>query len=410
MIDGAYPRAVTTDQAQQPLTALEKIFAKVMSHIEVGHLVVRFPSGAERSFVGALMDPGGQVFGEMHIHKWSALSRALKTGTIGLSEGFMANEWSSPDLTNLLRVLAANMDRLEARLKQAPLRKVRERIGHWFNRNNKAGSRRNISYHYDLGNDFYSLWLDKTMTYSAGLFGDDVSTLEEAQTAKYAVLAKAVGIKEGDHVLEIGCGWGGFAEYAISELGCRVTGVTLSTEQLAFANERLEKAGFADKADLRLCDYRDLDGTFDHIVSIEMLEAVGERYWATYFTKVRKLLKPGGRAGIQVITIANERFAAYRDDVEFIQKYIFPGGMLPSDEILKSLFDDHNFALRSQNDFGLGYARTLQLWQQRFIAQAAPVAEMGYDAKFDRMWRFYLSYCEAGFRQKTIDVSQYVIG
>ncbi len=410
MIDGAYSRAIATDQRQQPLTALEKIFAKVMSHIEVGHLVVRFPSGAERSFVGAELDAGNQVHGEMHIHKWSALSRALKTGTVGLAEGFMAHEWSSPDLTNLLRVLAANMDRLEARLKQAPLRKVRERIGHWFNRNSKSGSRRNISYHYDLGNDFYGLWLDKTMTYSAGLFGDDGSTLEEAQTAKYAALAKAVGIKKGDHVLEIGCGWGGFAEYAISELGCKVTGVTLSKEQLAFAKDRLEKAGLASKADLRLCDYRDLDGTFDHIVSIEMLEAVGEKYWATYFTKVRKLLKPGGHAGIQVITIANERFAAYREDVDFIQKYIFPGGMLPSDEVLKSLFDDHNFTLLSQNDFGLGYAKTLQLWHKRFMAKAADVAEMGYDAKFDRMWRFYLSYCEAGFRQKTIDVSQYVIG
>lgn len=410
MMDGMYHSAGIDEVPGQKLTTLEKLFAHVLSHIEVGQLLVRFPSGAERSFVGAPMGLSGHIVGEMHIEKWSALSRALKGGTIGLAEGFMAGEWTSPDLTNLLRVLAANMDRLEARLKRAPLRKLRERLGHWFNRNSKSGSRRNISYHYDLGNDFYALWLDRTMTYSAGLYDFGAAALEEAQTAKYAALADAVGIRPGNHVLEIGCGWGGFAEYAIRELGCRVTGVTLSKEQLAFANARLELEGLADRADLRLCDYRDLEGQFDHIVSIEMLEAVGEDYWPTYFDKVRTLLRPGGRAGIQVITIDDNRFERYRQGVDFIQKYIFPGGMLPSDKVLKKLFRDHGFAVRAQRDFGIGYAQTLKHWHQTFAAQKAKVQALGYDEKFDRMWRFYLSYCEAGFRQKTIDVSQYVIG
>ncbi len=410
MMDGTYRRTMAMDRAEQPLKAIEKLFAKVMDNIELGQLIVRFPSGAERSFVGAPMGLGGHLIGEMHIHSWSALSRSLKAGTIGLAEGFMAGEWTSPDLTNLLRVLAANMDRLEARLKKAPLRKLRERAGHWLNRNNKTGSRRNISYHYDLGNDFYALWLDETMTYSAGLFSLGASSLAEAQTAKYAALADAVGIVQGDHVLEIGCGWGGFAEYAIRELGCHVTGVTLSKEQLSFANARLQKAGLAHKADLRLCDYRDLEGEFDHVISIEMLEAVGEDYWPTYFEQVKRLLKPRGRAGIQVITIADERFDKYRQSVDFIQKYIFPGGMLPSDKVLKRLFDEYGFDVRSQRDFGMGYAQTLKLWHQRYSARRTQTEDMGYDDKFDRMWRFYLSYCEAGFRQNTIDVSQYVIG
>lgn len=409
-MDGTYPHAVADDHEEQTLTAVEKLFAKVLSHIELGQLKVRFPSGAECDFVGAPLGFGGHLVGEMHIHKWSALSRSLKAGTIGLAEGFMAGEWTSPDLTSLLRVLAANMDCLEARLRRAPLRKLRERLGHWLNRNNKSGSRRNISYHYDLGNDFYALWLDETMTYSAGLFAFGATSLEEAQTAKYAALADAVGIQAGDHVLEIGCGWGGFAEYAIREMGCRITGVTLSKEQLSFAEARLEKAGLADRADLRLCDYRDLDGQFDHIVSIEMLEAVGEDYWPVYFEKISRLLKPGGRAGIQVITIADDRFEKYRQGVDFIQKYIFPGGMLPSDAVLKQCFETAGFAVRSQRDFGIGYAQTLKLWHERYAANWPLVSGMGYSEKFDRMWRFYLSYCEAGFRQKTIDVTQYVIG
>lgn len=409
MMDGSFNQTEAAIN-ETKLTAVEALFARVMSHLEEGHLIVKFPSGSERSFSGNSSGLAGNLIGEMHIHQWSALSRALKGGTMGLAEGFMAGEWSSPDLTNLLRVLAANMERLEARLKRATLPKIWARVGHWFNRNNKSGSRRNISYHYDLGNDFYSLWLDPSMTYSAAFFDGERRSLEQAQREKYSALARAVGIKAGDHVLEIGCGWGGFAEFAIRELGCTVTGVTLSKEQLSFAQARLAKQGIADKVDLRLCDYRDLEGQFDHIVSIEMLEAVGEAYWPTYFDKVRDLLKPGGRAGIQVITIEDHRFEKYRQGVDFIQKYIFPGGMLPSDGEMKKLFDNRDFRLHSQLDFGVDYGETLRLWHESYAAHWPTIKHMGYDEKFDRMWRFYLSYCEAGFRQRNIDVSQYVIG
>ncbi len=410
MMDGMWPHSTERHLNTEQLTTIEKLFAKVLEHIELGELLVTFPSGAERRFTGEIMEPSGVVVGEMHIKKWSAITRAMKSGAIGLAEGYMAGEWTSPDLTSLLRVLAVNMDVLEAKLKRAPLQKTRERVGHWLNRNNKSGSRKNISYHYDLGNDFYSLWLDETMTYSAGLYDQASTSLENAQQAKYQSLAEAIGIKSGDHILEIGCGWGGFAEYAISNFDCSVTGVTLSTEQLAYANERLKNKGLDQRADLCLCDYRDLSGTFDHIVSIEMLEAVGEEYWSTYFDQLKCLLKPKGCVGIQVITIEDSRFEAYSRNVDFIQKYIFPGGMLPSDSIMKNLIDQRGFTLNSQQDFGLGYAETLKQWHQNYVAQNSAVRALGYDDRFDRMWRFYLSYCEAGFRQKTIDVSQYVFG
>lgn len=409
-MDGTTRQALTVGSVTPKSNPVENLFARVMGHISVGQLIVTFPSGTRHSFIGRLTAGEDLPAGEMHIREWSAVSRALRHGTIGLAEGFMVGEWTSPDLTDLLRVLAANMDQLEARLKRAPLRKMRERLGHWFNRNSRSGSRRNIQYHYDLGNDFYALWLDPSMTYSAALFDRAEATLEQAQNAKYAALAAAVGIRKGDHVLEIGCGWGGFAEYAVKELGCYLTGVTLSKEQLAFAKQRMRRLGLDGRTDLRLCDYRDLTGSFDHIVSIEMLEAVGEDYWPTYFEQVRRLLKPGGKAGIQVITIENDRFNRYRRGVDFIQKYIFPGGMLPSDKVLQQIITDNSLAVQTRHDFGLDYAQTLQLWHRNYAAKAADVRALGYDERFDRMWRFYLGYCEAGFRQKTIDVSQYVIG
>lgn len=408
-MDGSY-QSYEVRKTSAKSSPLELMFSAVLEHLSEGQLIVKFPSGAVRTFAGDKSGLAAGLVGEMHIHRWAAVSRALKGGTMGLAEGFMDGAWSSPDLTSLLRVLAANMDRLEARLNRALLPRIWARLGHWANRNNKAGSRKNISFHYDLGNEFYSLWLDPSMTYSAALFDDKTSSLEQAQRAKYRALAKAVGVKPGDHVLEIGCGWGGFAEYAAGELGCTVTGVTLSKEQLAYANARLAKAGLGDKTDLRLCDYRDLQGKFDHIVSIEMLEAVGEQFWPIYFAKIRNLLKPGGKAGIQVITIDDNRFDKYRQGVDFIQKYIFPGGMLPSDKVLKEMFGSGGLTLKSQLDFGVDYGETLKKWHESYAAHWPTIKGMGYDEKFDRMWRFYLSYCEAGFRQKTIDVSQYVVG
>jgi cyclopropane-fatty-acyl-phospholipid synthase len=388
--------------------ALEKIFSRLMENIAVGQLRICFPSGAVHTFSGSVMPDKPHLTGQMNIYSWHAIIRAIKAGSVGLAEGYMWAEWDSPDLTSLLRVLAENMDIFEARLRRSRLMRLRERVGHWFNRNSRSGARRNISYHYDLGNDFYALWLDETMTYSAALFDENSENLTAAQNAKYAVLAQAVGIKQGDHVLEIGCGWGGFAEYAIREYGCRVTGVTLSQEQLNYAKSRLEKLELSDNANIMLCDYRDVKGQFDHIISIEMMEAVGELYWQAYFDQIKHLLAPGGRAGIQAITIENERFQNYRASVDFIQKYIFPGGMLPSDAMMQGLAEKTGFTITDKRDFGIGYADTLKQWHENFVAKLPEVRALGYGLKFERMWCFYLSYCEAGFRQKTIDVSQYV--
>ncbi|MFC4347067.1 class I SAM-dependent methyltransferase [Kordiimonas lipolytica] len=403
-MDGSFKRV---EIAQQP-TLAEKLFARILDHLALGTLRVTFPSGYVQNFAGTISP--GPYRAEMHIAEWSAIRRTLTGGAVGLAEGYMDGEWDTPDLTALLQLLAANMDRLESRLPKLRALKLMDRLGHFFNRNTKKGSRRNISYHYDLGNDFYKLWLDPSMTYSAALFEGEGMSLEAAQENKYRRLAEAVGIKAGDHILEVGCGWGGFADFAVNKLNCRVTGVTLSAEQLAYARERLAATKRGAAANLLLCDYRELEGEFDHIVSIEMLEAVGEQYWPTYFETLKKRLKPGGNIGIQVIRIADDRFEGYRRGVDFIQKYIFPGGMLPSDAVLKQQFAGAGLRLKSQLDFGLDYAETLRLWHDAFNAAETGVRAQDFDDKFLRTWRFYLSYCEAGFREETIDVSHYVIG
>jgi cyclopropane-fatty-acyl-phospholipid synthase len=402
-MDGSF----TSPETPARVSLREKVFASVLGHLSEGTLCVSFPSGHVRTFIGR-QDPA-RFHATMHIKRWSAVARTLRGGAIGLGESFMDGDWHSPDLTVLLQLLAANMDRLESRLPKLRAFKLLDRIGHFFNRNTRKGSRRNIAYHYDLGNEFYRLWLDPSMTYSAALFDQGTADLEAAQTRKYARLAEAVGIKAGDHVLEVGCGWGGFADYAVNVLGARVTGVTLSQEQLAYAQARLAATPGQDRADLRLCDYRDIDGEFDHIVSIEMLEAVGEQFWPTYFSTLKARLKPGGRIGIQVIRIDDQRFESYRSGVDFIQKYIFPGGMLPSDEVLKARVSAAGLALVDQLDFGLDYAETLKRWHQNFNAVLGEVRGQGFDERFIRMWQFYLAYCEAGFREQTIDVSHYVL-
>ncbi|WP_417451320.1 class I SAM-dependent methyltransferase [Kordiimonas sp.] len=404
-MDGSFqasPAPITT------LTNAEKILSIVFARLQTGSLEVTFPSGAKRTFTGTEQPDAGRC--SMHIVKWSAISRIIKRGAIGLAEAFIEGEWITPDLTKLLNLLAVNMSALEQRSTAARLWQLFDKVGHFRNRNTRLGSRRNISFHYDLGNDFYQLWLDPSMTYSAALFTDKDLALEQAQRQKYTALADELGLKKGDHVLEIGCGWGGFAEYAAGELGCRVTGVTLSQEQLKYAEARILRAGLASLVDLQLCDYRDIEGQFDHIVSIEMLEAVGESYWVTYFAKVKSALKPGGKAGIQVITIDDQRFETYRHRVDFIQRYIFPGGMLPSDSVLREKYTEAGLRLYHRRNFGLDYAKTLNHWHVNFEAATQKVLELGFDQRFLRLWKYYLSYCEAGFRQRTIDVTHYVLG
>ena len=402
-MDGSFVNQIPA----QNLSWKEKLFASVLSQIEFGAIDLRFPSGNQVSFVGKDTSVGTA---DIHLHSWAAINRIIKGGAIGLGESYMDGEWETQNLTNLLSVLAANMMRFEARLPSIKRIKFLEKFRHFLNRNTKSGSRKNISYHYDLGNDFYGLWLDETMSYSSAVFSEQGASLAEAQTEKYARLARQLDIQPEDKVLEIGCGWGGFAEYAVTELGCEIDCITLSQEQLVFAENRLSKIPQGTRASFSLTDYRDMTGSYDKIVSIEMLEAVGEAYWPGYFQKVKQLLKPEGRAGIQVITIDDERFETYRKGADFIQKHIFPGGMLPSDRVFKQQTETAGLSCFDEFDFGFDYAQTLAEWRDSFAAKLSEVKALGFDDQFVRMWFFYLAYCEAGFRQKTISVKQYVIG
>jgi cyclopropane-fatty-acyl-phospholipid synthase len=321
----------------------------------------------------------------------------------------MAGEWESEDATALLELFAVNLDTVGEQTMASGLAERLLAVQHFLNRNTRTGARRNIAAHYDLGNAFYESWLDPTMTYSSAYFGRGANDLEAAQRDKYRRLAESTGIRPGERVLEIGCGWGGFAEYAAGELGCRVTGLTLSAEQKAYAEERLRRRGLDDRVEIALRDYRDERGTFDRIVSIEMFEAVGERYWPTFFRTVRERLAPHGRAGLQIITLRDDLFESYRKSADFIQKYIFPGGMLPPMDRLGAVVEGEGLATRAVEGFGRDYARTLAEWRERFLAAWPQLPAMGFDERFRRMWLFYLHFCEAGFRAGTIDVKHVVL-
>lgn len=354
-----------------------------------------------------LPDGGSRLFGEgepgvvLQVHDEAMFGRVLARGDIGLAEAYLDGQWDTPDLTGLLGLFAANRDALRRAVYGSWRQLLGARLRHWLNRNSRDGSRRNIMAHYDLGNDFYRLWLDPSMSYSSALYrpGDDGS-LSAAQDAKYRRILHRLAAGPGQSVLEIGCGWGGFAELAVAE-GLQLTGLTLSPAQLEWARRRVPQA------DLRLQDYRDLDERFDHVVSIEMFEAVGERWWPTYFSSVARALRPGGRAVVQSITIRDDLFASYRRGTDFIQQYIFPGGMLPSRSAFRSAAARQGLAVVDEYAFGPDYARTLAEWRQSFETHWPRIAELGFDETFRRLWRFYLCYCEAGFLAGNIDVVQF---
>ena len=347
---------------------------------------------------------GPQV--DFRIRSYRFARRVLKNGDIGFAEGLMAGEWESNDLSALLTLLASNVERFTRLLEGGPLGKAVHWLRHLSNANTKRGSRRNILAHYDLGNAFYSAWLDASMTYSSARFDAQVRDLEAGQRAKYKALAEHLDLKAGEHVLEIGCGWGGFAEFAAREYGARVTGITISDEQLAYARARMEKAGLTDRVEIRRQDYRDVEGQFDKVASIEMFEAVGEKYWPAYFAKIANVLKPGGRAGLQIITIRDELFDTYRKRADFIQRYVFPGGMLASVERLREETSKVGLVWREVEAFGQSYADTLAEWAKRFKAKWTDIHALGFDERFKQLWLFYLSYCEAGFRTGRTDVVQ----
>jgi cyclopropane-fatty-acyl-phospholipid synthase len=361
----------------------------------------------DKPFIIQGAEPG--LSAVMRVHKpLRMISRILTRGSVGFAESYMAGEWSSPDTPHLLELMLRNEDAFQRRMEPNWLHRLRLTFHHQKRRNTQRGSRRNIAEHYDLGNEFYRHWLDETMTYSAAVFDAPEQPLADAQRNKYRQLLNAINARPGDHILEIGCGWGGFAMEAARH-GMKVTGLTLSSEQLAWARRCVAEEGLNEQVDLRLEDYRDTTGRFDHAVSIEMLEAVGEDYWPAYFDMLHERVKPGGQIGLHGITIAEDRFEEYRRRPDFIQRYIFPGGMLPTPERLN--YESHRAGLNVLESTGLGqhYAETLLQWDQRFENVLPQIKQLGFDARFINMWRYYLAYCYAGFRTETIDVKRLVL-
>jgi len=369
-----------------------------------GTLDVTLPDGRKVRLGG--IEPGPAA--AMTLTNYGFASRLLNGGDIGIAEAYLRGEWDTPDLTQFLYLFCVNHDLIQTMLSDNPLMRVVQLVQHWFHRNTKRQARRNIYAHYDIGNAFYSAWLDPSMTYSSALFEDDTPDLTAAQNNKYRRLAEAIDLQPGQKVLEIGCGWGGFAEYAAKNHGANVVGLTISAEQRDFARKRIQDAGLSDKVEIRFQDYRDERGQYDRIASIEMIEAVGEQFWPQYFSQLRDRLLPGGLVGIQAITIQDQFFQTYRREVDFIQRYVFPGGMLPSPEVLKSLGERFGVPVIRERIFGQDYAKTLATWRNNFRAAWPNLIPLGFDDRFRRLWEYYLAYCEAGFLSGNIDVRQVV--
>jgi cyclopropane-fatty-acyl-phospholipid synthase len=384
------------------LTLSTHFVLKALDRLTIGHLTLHLPDGKVRRFG----DPAASRDAVLEIRDWRFFRRVLLDGDIGFAEAYMEGYCDSPDLPRLISLLAENQNALGTITHSNLLHNVALKLMHRWRQNSRQGSRRNIHAHYDLGNRFYGLWLDPTMSYSSALYQGEVSqSLEAAQNAKYERVLTQLGAKQGDSILEIGCGWGGFAEVA-ARRGMRVTGITISKEQLDYARARLERAGLADRVDLQFRDYRDIVGQYDHIVSIEMIEAVGERYWPDYFAALKRHVAPGGSALVQAIVIADDFFEGYRNRPDFIQTYIFPGGMLLSPQGMREQCRKAGLKIAELYSFGLDYAHTLETWLGRFDAVADQVGRLGFDERFRRMWRYYLAYCAAGFSTRRTDVLQ----
>lgn len=345
----------------------------------------------------------------INVHDPDVFSRLIREGDLGFSEAYIDGGWSTPDLQAFMDLIHADNDELYDGFRGIAFVRAFEKFRFWLQSNSKRQAKKNISHHYDLGNDFYGEWLDDTMTYSSAKFDTGQESLENAQIAKYASMVDLMGVKPGDHVLEIGCGWGGFAEYAAKERGLKVTGLTISNEQLVYAQDRMKRLGLEDQVELKLQDYRDEQGLYDGIASIEMFEAVGERYWPTYFNVVRERLKPGARATLQIITIQDKRYEIYRKGVDFIQKYIFPGGMLPSPTVLRQQVENAGLSVSSSIEFGESYSQTLRRWYDVFNDRWDAIKTMGFDDRFRRMWNFYLCSCAATFHSGNCDVTQITV-
>lgn len=379
---------------------------RLLDRMRHGTLDLELPDGRTLQ-----LGQGQQRRASMQLRNWNVFGAVMRSGDIGLAETYIAQDWSTPRLAELLGLLMENRQELESLVYGSWWGRVAYRLRHLLNRNTREGSRRNIHAHYDLGNAFYELWLDPSMNYSSAWFQGDLSgDLTEAQNAKVRRALRSAGVKPGSRVLEIGCGWGALAEMAGAEFQAQVTGVTLSTEQLAWGRERMKAAGLASQTDLRLQDYRDIqDGPYDAICSIEMVEAVGQSYWPSYFNTLGRLLKQGGRACVQSIVIDDALFDRYIKGTDFIQQYVFPGGCLPSPSRFREEAQKAGLRVVEEFAFGADYAETLRRWHQQFEQKRASVIEQGFDAAFMRTWEFYLAYCEAAFDARSIDVVQYTL-
>ena len=376
------------------------LFLEMMSNIRKGSVTIVTPEEKFLKYTG--IEEGEHV--SIRINEWKFCEDIFMKGDIGLGESYISGYWDCGNINNLIKFGIENYNELERVIKGSLLKILFFRIKHFLNRNSRKGSLKNVHAHYDIGNEFYQLWLDPSMTYSSAIFNSTDEELLSAQENKYERILKKLKLKNGDHILEVGCGWGGFMEYAARN-GFKVTGVTISKEQYEFAKKRLSK--FGNLAKVKLQDYRDIDGKYNHIVSIEMFEALGEKYWKKYFKMLFSILKPGGKLIIQSITINNNDFFSYRKCSDFIQQYIFPGGMLPSPKIFKDVAVKQGFIYRGDLEFGRDYGITLKRWEENFSSVLSRVKKLGFDDKFIRTWRFYLKYCQGGFEANKISVFQF---
>ena len=390
--------------AEAPAAA--KAVLRLLRNLRVGTLDLQLPNGSIARF-----GSGEQPHAAMRLLNWDVCSAAIKRGDIGFAEAYIEGHWTTPDLATLLKVFIANRQAMEEVIYGTWWGSALDRLKHLLNRNSRRGSRKNIHAHYDIGNAFYRLWLDDTMNYSSALFnGDFTQTLPQAQTTKVHRALEECGVQAGERVLEIGCGWGAVAEAITTQRQAQVVGITLSSEQLEFARQRMARLGVSSQADLRLQDYRDVsDGPFDAVVSIEMFEAVGREYWDSYFRSVARQLKSGGRACIQTITIDDRLFDRYVRSTDFIQQYIFPGGMLPSPSAFREHAGRAGLEVINEHAFGRDYAETLRRWRAAFLWNDAHVRRQGFDTRFMRIWEFYLAYCEAAFDAHSTDVIQFTL-
>lgn len=390
----------TLQQSKAPWYAREVIH--LLQEIEHGCLHIALPNGIDFT-VGH-----GTPDAYLQFDQWRAFRDVLSKGDIGFAEGYIDGTWHTPDLTGLLQLLANNRSALDQAIYGRWWGRLYARLHHLLNANTPAGSRRNIASHYDLGNDFYARWLDPSMTYSSARFDGDLTlSLEAAQARKYQRMLDLADLPDGSSLLEIGCGWGGFAEHAARTAQHRVRGLTLSREQLDYARDRIARAGLDGRCEFVFQDYREETGQYDGIASIEMFEAVGEAYWPAYFATLKRSLKPGGRAVVQTILIDDALFERYRTGSDFIQQYVFPGGMLPSARRFREEAQRAGLAVTAAEHFGLDYAETLKRWRASFHAELDSVRAQGFDERFVRIWHFYLAYCEAGFRAGSVDVAQF---